>query len=350
MNQPRAMMLAARLDRGGVADHARLLSSELSALGVPTVAVTPESITHPPAWIGLHFVCYAWARRGILRRNDIARVKSLCAGSRVAVYLHELWIGESVAEPFKHRIIGLLQKRGVTRLLCEIAPAKLFTSTPVYQAMLKTAGFEAEVLPLPGNIPPANAAEMQSAREWLGQHDIQPGTNIALAAVFGTIHPEWRPVEALREWTKACRAHGRQPILLTIGRHGPAGEANLSHLQAAIAGLSILSAGEQSPALVAGLLACCDFGWATSPWALIGKSGSAAAFLESGLPVVVTRNDWRWRRGDTPAPQGHPQLHLWTPGEGAFWSENRLKRTAPASRLRPTALAWMTLFNGGDRA
>lgn len=350
MSRPRAIMLAARLDRGGVADHVKLLSDDLTALGCPTNAATPETIGPQPEWIGLHFVCYAWARHGILRRGDIEKLKSLCAESRVAVYLHELWIGEATAEPLKNRIIGLRQKRGVTRLLRTLAPAKIFTSTPIYQAMLAAEGFAAALLPLPGNIPLPSAENVQTAKTWLDQRAIHPGTNISLAAVFGTIHPEWQPIEALRDWTKACRTRNQKPVLLTIGRHGPAGDACLAKLHTAVSGLRIVSTGEQPPETVAGMLACCDLGLATSPWALMGKSGSAAAFIEAGLPVVVTRNDWQWRRAATASQQLHPQLHLWKPGDTSIWSGNRLQRAAPASRLRSTAGVWKSLFDQGYRA
>jgi hypothetical protein len=34
-----------------------------------------------------------------------------------------------------------------------------------------------------------------------------------------------------------------------------------------------------------------DFGLATTPWQLIGKSASTAAMLDHGLPVIVSRDD-----------------------------------------------------------
>jgi len=52
-----------------------------------------------------------------------------------------------------------------------------------------------------------------------------------------------------------------------------------------------------------------DFGVAASPWQLIGKSGSAAAMLDHGLPVIVTRDDFHpYLPGDGP-PSTDPLLH-----------------------------------------
>jgi hypothetical protein len=51
------------------------------------------------------------------------------------------------------------------------------------------------------------------------------------------------------------------------------------------------SMGRLSPQAIADLFAAADFGVATTPWALIGKSASVAAMLDGGLPVIVNRDD-----------------------------------------------------------
>ena len=96
----------------------------------------------------------------------------------------------------------------------------------------------------------------------------------------------------------------------------------------------------------AGLLAECDLGVATSPWALIGKSGSVAAFLEAGLPVVVTRGEWRRRRGGTPEPEAHPLLFKWTGAGGADWGRWLSARRGAEPRLEATADAWLQRLGG----
>ena len=49
--------------------------------------------------------------------------------------------------------------------------------------------------------------------------------------------------------------------------------------------------GELSPQQVADFFAEAHFGIATTPWELIGKSASAAAMLDAGLPVIVNRDE-----------------------------------------------------------
>jgi hypothetical protein len=67
--------------------------------------------------------------------------------------------------------------------------------------------------------------------------------------------------------------------------------------------------GEQSAADISQLLQNADFGIATSPWQLIGKSGSAAAMLDHGLPVIVNRDDWHLRSEIAKMDAQDPLLH-----------------------------------------
>ena len=46
-----------------------------------------------------------------------------------------------------------------------------------------------------------------------------------------------------------------------------------------------------------------DFGIATTPWELIGKSGATAAMLDHGLPVIVSRDDVHIPVDVEPEPQ-----------------------------------------------
>jgi hypothetical protein len=54
-------------------------------------------------------------------------------------------------------------------------------------------------------------------------------------------------------------------------------------------GWGFLDKGELPTVLISSYLQSADFGIATSPLSLIQKSGSVAAMLEHGLPVVVSR-------------------------------------------------------------
>lgn len=345
--QPGVAFLAADLTSGGVADHVRILAKDLTERGIPAIARSRRDAADGGLagneWVCLHFVCYGWATRGVLRGRDIAEISSLCKDRRVAVYMHELWIGEARGEPFKHRIIGQLQRFRITQMLRLIRPEKIYTSNPAYQRILADAGIPASILPLPGNLPQASSIDRIAARDWLARAGIAASDNTSIAAVFGMIHPEWNPIPALQDWWNHTEKSRRQPLLLAMGRHGSAGDNILATIESVTAA-RVVRTHEQPAPLLAGLLTLCDFGLATSPWALIGKSGTAAAFMEAGLPVLVTRNDWEWRRGSTPSPEVRRNLRLWRDSTPFQWADFLASRQSPRSFLPSVSAEWMRLF------
>jgi hypothetical protein len=89
--------------------------------------------------------------------------------------------------------------------------------------------------------------------------------------------------------------------------------------------------GPRSLAEISQFLNTVDFGIATSPLGLIGKSGTAAAMLEHDLPVIVNREDERRGRADREPLEGYGRfIRL----DDTF--EHRLaegRRREPAPRL-----------------
>ena len=350
---PTITLLAARLHSGGVADHVALLATALTERGadVRTCSGNSDFVAAIQAcensdgkhWVGLHFVAYGWARHGILRRSDIARLRAACAARHVVLYLHELWIGAERGASLKHRFIGAFQRRGLLRLHAALRPEHVLTSNPVYQAMLAREGIAASTLPLPGNLPAPSETDRREARAWLTTVGLRGEQAPDLAAIFGLIHPDWDATPALAEWCASRAASGHPTALLTLGRHGAAGPRKLAGLRERIPGLRIVSTGEKPAPLLAGLLAECSLGFATSPWALIGKSGTAAAFLDAGLPVVVTRDEWQWRDGPTPPPLPHPALWRWTSTPSFAWGPCLDSRSEARPSIARVADAWLRL-------
>lgn len=349
---PSIVLLTANLAPGGVTDHVRALAAALREIGASAALATrdePPRAAAPGEWLALHFVAYAWARHGILGLRELTDLRAAASGRRVAIYFHELWIGESGHEPFKNRVVGLFQRRGIRRLLAALRPAHVLTSNPVYAGMLGELGHPAEVLPLPGNLPRADEDARTEARRWLAARGA--GASEARAALFGTIHPEWRGEDAVTAWCADAARRGLSPRLLALGRLGAAAPARLAALRAAAPSLRIEESGKLPAPLLAGLLAECELAFATSPWALIGKSGSAAAFREAGLPMLVTRDDWRRRRGPTPLPAEAPGLRLWpADGRGLDWPSFLADRPPAESVLGRVVDSWIRLLGAGPTA
>lgn len=298
----------------GVGDFARGVAAEWRRDGW-AVALADRGGCEGEAGAGagvfLQFVPYAWHAWGWVGAGVRREIAGFCAGRRTAVFMHELWVGESTGDALRRRWLGWWQRRGVVRLLRCLKPVAIVTSNMVYRAILAREGFEAEVWQLPGNLPSPTAADEKMAGEWWAERRLG---GAQVAAVFGAIHPEWDGAAALRSWCEAAAARGREGVLLTLGRNGPAAEVGLARLAAAVPALRIERLAARAAGPLAAVLAKATVGVATTPWALIDKSGTVAAFRERGVPVVVTRDDWRWRRGETPVRAEEPGLRRWRAG------------------------------------
>ena len=120
-----------------------------------------------------------------------------------------------------------------------------------------------------------------------------------LFALFGTLHPVWPPQPLLDHLQAAAAAAGKRVALISAGRLG-AGESLWTGMSAAYGSrVPMLRVGEQPAPRISELLNSVDFGIATTPLALVGKSATVAAMLDHGLPVVVNRDDCRWPAPDT---------------------------------------------------
>lgn len=292
-----------------------------------------------PDWVSLQFVCYGFHPKGLT--FDLARhVAPLFTIGRRHVMLHELWIGESTGYGLKDRVIGWLQKRGIIGMLRTLRPTVIHTSNPVYRELLRRNGLRALELPLPGNIPviapAAGGLETMLLRHG-SQLDSSNRDGWWIAGVFGTIHPKWLPVIFVDRLCTLARERRKRLLFLHFGRTHKDGQAAWQKLADRFAGRGdFLVLGPQHEILVSTALQALDFGVATSPWALIGKSGCAAAMLDHGLPVVVPDEDWQLRRGLTPEPTLDPLLFRVDDFLKAL-AVGSIKRRAPHSRLASIA-------------
>jgi hypothetical protein len=253
-----------------------------------------------PDWVSWQLVAQAFQPRGFLP-GALLQAAPRLRGPRCHVLLHELWLGLEAGAGWRGLAIGWLQRRGVLCLLEQLAPDCVQTSNPTYQQALRAEGFAAGVLGLFGNIPVAGNFPGRDAllARWL------PGAAPLVAVTFGTLHPQWHPAATV-DWLRAtARRLGRTPALLALGRTGARAPAILDSFQRQNIAVSVT--GELAGAEVSHLLAAADCGIAAHPWALIGKSGAAAAMLDHGLPVLVPRDDWRLR-GPAAPPAGAREI------------------------------------------
>lgn len=291
--------------RDGVGDYATLLAEEClrrghevvrlalndrqTSLPVRTEALLrlPSSIPWPerakeartwlerfgPDCVSLHFVCYGYHPRGLVGRVA-SHFGTLLRGWEVEVYFHELWIGDDPLARWKDKVMGWLQRRGVFAVLRQLELKVIHTSNPAYVHLLSKVGIQARRLPLFGSLPLPSMEPVRSG-------------SVLTFVLFGTIQPVWPPEAMFNQ----LRNLGVPLTIVHVGRMG-SGEALWDRMTKEYAGVfSFRRLGELSPQEVADVFAAADFGVATTPWALIGKSASVAAMLDAGLPVVVNRDD-----------------------------------------------------------
>jgi hypothetical protein len=119
--------------------------------------------------------------------------------------------------------------------------------------------------------------------------------------MFGELHPVWPPEPLLG----ALRGMGKRIEIEHIGRIGKGLELWQRLEQQYGAEFAFKRHGEQPAARISQFLMDMDFGIATTPLALLAKSGTVTAMLEHGLPVIANRNDVRFVGVEAdPKPEG----------------------------------------------
>jgi hypothetical protein len=235
-------------------------------------------------------VCYDYDRRGIMWRAA-RQLPALAGGRSASILFHETWIGEVEGSSLYIRCIGAAQRMAVKRFVRHLAPGRIYTTNPTYRAMLGARGIDAEIVPHCGNIP----VDTRDASSWLpaalaaAGFDPGPGglAGLYLVGLFGTLYPGLDMPSLLPTLEAVARRSGRRLCVATIGRQGArAAEWQRWHL-AHGAAYGFVALQERPPAVVSQFLNSLDLGVASTSLAQIGKSGTAAAFREHGIPTLV---------------------------------------------------------------
>ena len=250
-------------------------------------------------WISFQFVPYSYSPKGVIR-TALPYLVRLAEGRKVHMMLHELWIGNSMNSVLKHRFVGALQRHYVMRLIRKLAPAAVHTSNPVYAAFLAREGISAGILPLFGNIPVhADAGAGEALRLFREQ-----GVDLSLpergahwvGGIFGSIVREWTPEPFFGELEAAAIREKKTVVIVGMGRFGDAGDriwADVVHAYARRFRFVLL--GLLHAEILSHVFRILDFGVSMTPWRAFGKSSTGASMTDHGLPMIVTRDDWRPR-------------------------------------------------------
>jgi hypothetical protein len=247
-----------------------------------------------PDWVSLQFVCYGFNRKGLVLR-ELFWLPRLLRNYRRHVMLHELWVGLGVFHSAKNIGLGTIQRRLLVQLLRRLEPAVVDTTNAFYHQVGIRAGIRAGILPLFGNIP----VTTNTADAWLSDLIVRSGgpdlrhdrQSCWIFGLFGSILPRW-PAEPLLSRLEAIGKRAQRRIVVVAVGHLSRYELDLFERRArAFPSIHFTHAGPRTTAETSQFLNSMDFGLTSHPLYLLGKSGSTAAMLEHGLPVIASWGD-----------------------------------------------------------
>lgn len=299
-------------------------------------------------WLSLQFVPYSFHKQG-LAAALVRAMPEFAGRARLHVMLHEIWIDGSTS--WRRKLVSAAQRRSVLTL-CRHPRALIQTTNRTYQKVLCEHGVRATVLPLFGSIPIAETM----VTDWLSPRLAAAGCDALsgrrddwwLFTIFGTLHPIWPPLPLLHDLQTAAAAAGKRLALISVGHLGP-GSALWQRMSAEYETLMpMIRLGEQPAERISALLQTADYGIATTPLPLIGKSATVAAMFDHGLPVVVNREDCQWP-ASTPADAREASLTIRL---GANFAQRlrEAKRIPPVWRLPEVASCWLDQLRGAAAA
>lgn len=233
-----------------------------------------------PEWISLQYVLYAFNKKG-LPFGFSSQLKKAVGNRRFQIMFHELWLGMERFPVFKDRVYGFFQSRIIKRMMKELRPQVVHTHSRAYKILLQYHSIPAIHLPIFSNIPVAH--ELNT--------DIEIGTKSNLDfLLFGHISPGAPVSDFARELREYLDHNGKTARLIFAGRNGQASADWENALKAHQ--IPFVKKGVLETAELSDLMAACDIGIATTPVLLYEKSGSVAAMLKHGLPVLNIAVEW----------------------------------------------------------
>ena len=238
-----------------------------------------------PNVVSIQFVPYDFNSKG-LALPLVALILIISREIKWHIMFHELWIlqykFDSITS-FIKKIIAEAQKTIILTMTYVCKPCIVHVSNYLYQLRLANYGICSDVLPIFSNIPLIPIKEKVSRNK-----------NSWRFVVFGRITEFWNQYELLEKIEKARIKHGIDHCeFLSIGKTSDMGKRIWQDMKDLANGLypafTFHYEGEISQKEISLHLQTSDFGLSTTPSALVQKSGSVAAMLRHGLPVIISR-------------------------------------------------------------
>ena len=235
-----------------------------------------------PDWISLQFVPYSFNPRGLPFWLPTF-LKNIKGKHLWHIMFHELWIGMEDNSSLKNRCFGFLQTQLVRYILNNLNNLVVNTNTNLYQKKILDLGYDSNFIGLFSNITNDNCLEVKNHR--ILKREIK-------IAMFGGIHHSSPIQQFIFELKQELEKRDiRMLKFLFIGNCGKSLKEWTSILDAEKIEYEIY--GYCSEQEISEKLLTCDMGLSTTPYLLIQKSGSVAAYIEHNLPVICVSRKWK---------------------------------------------------------
>lgn len=262
-----------------------------------------------PEWLSLQYVPFGFQKKGLTFGLG-RRLKNLGKGRKWHIMFHELWVGMGRESSLALIFWGWVQRQLIKELLHCLTPDSIHSQAHLYCHQLKKLGWQAELLPLFGNIPLVNSNKIK--RKKPDMHFI----------VFGSIYPG-APVKDFAQELARYSQRGSVPVTVVFaGRNGIEQKHWVDSCQ--YAGLQVQILGEQPSAILSEVFTNSDFGIVTTPVLLAEKSGTVAALMEHQLPVLCVAQSWFPRKIPRTGPS--ELVYVYQSGGLPFFLEKNHKK------------------------
>ena len=229
-----------------------------------------------PDWISLQFVTYSFDERG-LPWQFVTHLLRLAPQAKFEVMFHELWLRHRPITDLKGQLTGLLQRTIILRMLRGLRPEVVHTHIPINRAALEQRSVEVLPLPLFANIGRIAGATAEGTAKESGVYRV---------AFFSRMESPPPVVASLRELADWCATQNKQLEIALLGGGKARVAAAAEQIRKSVPAARVLPVGFLSAEAVSAWLATCDLAISPIPRHSLGKSGTVAAFLEHGLPVI----------------------------------------------------------------
>ena len=239
-----------------------------------------------PDWISLQYVPFSFHPKG-LHLGLSNKLKEIGGGRKWHIMFHEIWVGLERGSKWKFILLGFLQRKFISYLLHNLSIKKIHTHSNFYKALLEQKKINSELLPLFSNLTKSSPPiDLKENPIFLSEDELA-------FVFFGIIHQTNSMVDFLKAIKLFESKKGKLIKLIFVGKNGPLLSDWISTCK--IEGVKFEVLGEQSSDNVLHLLEHAAIGVSTTALPMIEKSGSVAAMLASGLPVICLSQNWQPR-------------------------------------------------------